>query len=69
VREREGPAPKTFRPRTAPGAAACCAVSATHVLLQKLQITQNAAARMTTGTSKFDHITPVLYANFARPPT
>ena len=31
-------------------------------LLKKLQAVQNAAARVTTKTRKFDHITPVLYA-------
>jgi len=30
-------------------------------LLQKLQIIQNAAARVVTGARKFDHITPVLH--------
>jgi len=30
-------------------------------LLQKLQVTQNAAARVVTGARKFDHITPVLH--------
>jgi len=29
-------------------------------LLKKLQAAQNAAARLVTGTKKFDHITPVL---------
>jgi len=29
-------------------------------LLQKLQVIQNAAARVVTGSSKFDHITQVL---------
>ena len=29
-------------------------------LLTKLQTVQNAAARVVTGTRKFDHITPVL---------
>jgi len=29
-------------------------------LLRRLQSTQNAAARLVTGTKKFDHITPVL---------
>jgi len=29
-------------------------------LLKKLQAVQNAAARVVTGTKKFDHITPVL---------
>ena len=30
-------------------------------LLQKLQVIQNAAARVATGARKFDHITPVLH--------
>ena len=30
-------------------------------LLQKLQVIQNAAARVVTGARKFDHITPVLH--------
>ena len=29
--------------------------------LEKLQLLQNSAARLITGTRKFDHITPVLY--------
>ena len=35
-------------------------VGAAYCVIRKLQEVQNAAARLITGTRKFDHITPIL---------